>query len=475
MKNPSKTNTELIQDIASLKLRIQQLEQSESEHREVEAALKESEERYRIAIEASNDGVAIVQNDVHVYVNQAFLKMFRYKTLDEIVGKHKYCIVHPDDYERVLNYAEVRQKGNYAPIRYEFKGIRKNNTPIDIEVSVNTIMYKKKRAILAYLRDITERKRVEGELKESEERNRIVVDSSNDGIAIMKGELHLYVNQRFVEIFGYEEPSEIIGKSISKTVHPDDFPLVNNINMMRQRGEPVPARYEFKGIKKDGTPIYIEISATGTMYQGDPVSLVYFRDITDRKEAEEEITREREKLKTLSDNAPFGMVLIDKEGHFTYINRKFTELFGYNLSEIPDGRTWFGKAYPDPKYRHMAISTWIGDLGDVKPGDRKPRVFTVACKDGTQRIVQIIASVLSTGDYLMTCEDITELRKLENQLRQSQKMEAIGTLAAGIAHDFNNVLTGIIGFTEMVYEDLVSDSPEHKEIRTRIKRGTQGA
>jgi signal transduction histidine kinase/CheY-like chemotaxis protein len=122
----------------------------------------------------------------------------------------------------------------------------------------------------------------------------------------------------------------------------------------------------------------------------------------------------------------------------------------------------------------MAISTWIGDLGDVKPGDRKPRVFTIACKDGTQRIVQIIASVLSTGDYLMTCEDITELRKLENQLRQSQKMEAIGTLAAGIAHDFNNVLTGIIGFTEMVYEDLVSDSPEHKRLGLVLKGAHRG-
>jgi PAS domain S-box-containing protein len=281
MKNPSKANLELIKDIAALKLRIQELEQSESKHREVEAALKESEERYRIAIEASNDGVAIVQNDVHVYVNQAFLKMFRYKTLDEILGKHKYCIVHPDDYERVLNYAEIRQKGNYAPIRYEFKGIRKNKTPIDIEVSVNTIMYKKKRAILAYLRDITERKRVEGELKESEERNRIVIDSSNDGIAIMKGDKHLYVNQRFVEMFGYDDPSEVIGESNRKTVHPDDFLLVNNINSMRQRGEPVPARYEFKGIKKNSTPVYLEVSATGTRYRGDCVSLVYLRDITE--------------------------------------------------------------------------------------------------------------------------------------------------------------------------------------------------
>ena len=84
------------------------------------------------------------------------------------------------------------------------------------------------------------------------------------------------------------------------------------------------------------------------------------------------------------------MVLIDKEGHFTYINRKFTELFGYDLSDIPDGRTWFRKAYPDAEYRHTVISAWREDWGDAKPGEHEARVFTVTCKDGTQKIVQFI-------------------------------------------------------------------------------------
>lgn len=153
------------------------------------------------------------------------------------------------------------------------------------------------------------------------------------------------------------------------------------------------------------------------------------REITERKQAEAAITREREILKTLSDNAPFGMVLIDKENHFTYINRKFTELFGYTLSDIPDGRTWCRKAYPDAEYRHTVISAWKEDLGDTKPSEKKPNVFAVTCKDETRKIVQFIFSILVSGDYLMTCEDITELRQLENQLRQAQKMEAVGILA----------------------------------------------
>ncbi len=90
MKDPPKTNPELIKDISALKQRIQQLEQSGPDLKRVEEALKESEERYRIAVEASNDGIAIVQNDIHVYANPAFLNMFGYNALDEIVGKQRY-------------------------------------------------------------------------------------------------------------------------------------------------------------------------------------------------------------------------------------------------------------------------------------------------------------------------------------------------------------------------------------------------
>lgn len=181
--------------------------------------------------------------------------------------------------------------------------------------------------------------------------------------------------------------------------------------------------------------------------------------VTERKEVEAAIANEREKLQILSDNAPFGMVLISKGGHFTYINRKFTELFGYDLSDIPDGRAWFRKAYPDAEYRHTAISTWREDWGNAKPGASTLRVFSTTCTDGTQKVVQFATSLLVPGDYLMTCEDITEMRKLESQLRQGQKMEAIGTLTGGIAHDFNNILTAITGYAVLMQRKMDKPDP----------------
>ena len=147
--------------------------------------------------------------------------------------------------------------------------------------------------IVGVIIDVTERKGAEESLRESEERYRTAIEQSNDGIALVKGGLHIFVNQKMAEIFGYDRPEEIIGQPVAMLVHPDDRERVINLNRQRQKGESVPDKYEFKGRRKNGEPIYIEVSAAKTTYQGEAISLVYLRDITDRKRAEEA-------LKTLS-------------------------------------------------------------------------------------------------------------------------------------------------------------------------------
>ncbi len=183
-------------------------------------------------------------------------------------------------------------------------------------------------------------------------------------------------------------------------------------------------------------------------------------------EQQEEVSKYTRQLQTLSENAPFGMVMIDKDGTFKYINPKFRELLGYDLNDIPNGKTWFRKAYPDPTYRHHVISTWIDDLEGFKSGEKRPRTFTVTCKDGTEKIINFIPVQLETGENLMACEDITELKRaeeekavLQEQLRQSQKVEAIGRLAGGIAHDFNNLLTVIKGYSQLSSFELKEGDP----------------
>ena len=142
--------------------------------------------------------------------------------------------------------------------------------------------------------------KIEETLRESEERYRTAIEQSGDGVALVKGNRHLFVNQKMVEIFGYDRPEEIVGHPIDMMIHPDDQERVKDINRRRQKGEAVSQQYEFKGQRKNGEPIYIEVSASATTYQGDAVSLAYLRDITDRKRVEEALLESENKFKVLT-------------------------------------------------------------------------------------------------------------------------------------------------------------------------------
>jgi two-component system cell cycle sensor histidine kinase/response regulator CckA len=143
---------------------ISELSQTLCKRLETEKQLRESEERYRIAIEHSNDGVAIVRDGIHIYVNRRFSEIFGYENPGDLAGGPSEFIVHPEDREKVSNYARLRQMGESAPPHYEFKGIKKDGTSVYIEVSATTIVYKGVNAVLAYFRDITDRRRLEDEL-----------------------------------------------------------------------------------------------------------------------------------------------------------------------------------------------------------------------------------------------------------------------------------------------------------------------
>ena len=161
-----------------------------------------------------------------------------------------------------------------------------------------------------------------------------------------KNGLHQYVNRRFVEMFGYDTPEEIIGKPVAIIVHPDDRERVSSMSQRRWRGEPIPSRYEFNGITRDGRTIFIEVSATGTVYRNEPVLLVYLRDVTERKLAEEGLLRSHKELEQLNRVKTKAVNHISHElktplavimGNIRVLRRKMeTSELDANLKEILD-------------------------------------------------------------------------------------------------------------------------------------------
>ncbi len=283
--------------------------------------------------------------------------------------------------------------------------------------------------VIGIIRDVTQRKRAEARLIESEERYRIAIEHSNDGVGILKGDRHAYVNKRFLEIFGYDDPEEILNKSVFITVDPEDLAKVKAINQGRQRGEPVPSRYEFKGLRKDKSTIYVEISATGITYQGEPTSLVYLRDVTERKLAHDRLTESEIRYRTLFDSAS-SAILIVKDGRFIDCNQKALSVFGCTRDQIigkaadrfaspaRTGGTRGGQVMED--WTTAALS------GSTQPYEAKALRY-----DGTPFDAEVSLSRIELeGEYLLQAivQDITSRKETERELEtKSMRLEEVNT------------------------------------------------
>lgn len=138
-------------------------------------------------------------------------------------------------------------------------------------------------------RQMLMRREAESAQRESEERYRMAIEYSSDGVALIKDLRMLFINKKLASIFGYERRRELVGRPLANIVHPEEKERVLTISRLRQHGLPAPTRYDFKGVTKDGQSIYIAVSATAINYQGEPLNLVYLRDVTARRQAEEEI------------------------------------------------------------------------------------------------------------------------------------------------------------------------------------------
>ncbi|TET93039.1 MAG: PAS domain-containing sensor histidine kinase, partial [Desulfobacteraceae bacterium] len=282
-----------------------------------------------------------------------------------------------------------------------------------------------------------------------------------------------FVNDSQCKIAGYPK-NEIIGVNNRQYMDEENAKKVyQGFNRVYKTG--IPSKIlDWELIRKDGTKRFVEISVSLIKdSEGNPTGFRgILRDVTERKQAEEALKESEERFRILVEESPLGVSLIDKDGHYKYINPKFVEMFGYTLEDIPTGRVWFRKAYPDQKYRNKVISVWISNLNESKVGEHRPQTFTVTCKDGSEKIVQFRAVAMEVGDQFVICEDITEQQNLQAQLLQAQKMEAIGTLAGGIAHNFNNLLMSIQGNTSLMLLDTDSNHPHYQRL-TNIEKLVQ--
>ena len=441
-----------------LELRVKALEAQSVNGQQAEKALTESEEKFRSLAETSPAAIAIFIENRFVFVNTAWEKMSGYNEREALM-MDPYLLIHPDMREDIFQRGISRLKGEDVPSRYEAKCLTKNQKAKWIDMAVTLIQFDGKSGMLIVANDITERKKMEKKLRESEERYRSVVENSFEAIRVFNETRHLYANQACLDLLGYEwdELKRLDGWEI---VAPERREWTRQRGLRRLKGEAIPARVELPMIRKDGKKLIAEVVVSLVHMYGRPAISSCMRDITERKRAEEVVQRTKNELESIIDSVPALISYKDTSNQYLRINKAYCDLVKLSREDI-EGKT----AYDIVGDRELAEKYFKDDRDVIESGTPKRNIVEPMALDPkrtvrTDKFPYIDDEGNVTG-VIAFATDITsqldaeeEKQKLEAQLQHAHKMEAIGTLVGGIAHDFNNILGIIIGNTELALDDV---------------------
>jgi PAS domain S-box-containing protein len=301
-----------------------------------------------------------------------------------------------------------------------------------------------------------------------------LIEHSSDAIALVNevGAV-LYANPATARMVGLPV-SEIVGANVFRWVHDEDMPSfqTNFTRSLKHPGSPV--KNPFRLRHADGTWRFIE--SIGVSRLSDPAIrgvIINYRDVTESRRAGEALRLGEERFRQLTEQATDLIYNCDLEGFFTFVNRTATRLLNYTEQELL-GRHFLTLIRADYRERTRAFYQWQRDQ-NIRSSYFE---FPVVAKDGADiwigQSVQIVESNGRPVGIQAIARDITQRLALEEQLRQAQKMEAIGRLAGGVAHDFNNVLTAILGSADLLSMQLEPKDPRWEEadaIRRAAERG----
>jgi PAS domain S-box-containing protein len=258
-----------------------------------EQALRWSEQRFRDLFETSKDSILLVDQETGAIIgaNPAACRLYGYTPEEFITLRNTDVSAEPEKTE-----SAVLQSVQDVPLRLHRK---KDGTVFPVEISGGYFAEGNLRLHTAFIRDITERKRMEDALRESETKLRAIFDNSRDAIVVAKDKIHVLVNPAYVSLFGYESADEIIGTPLIDLIAPESRGLVIERIRKHAADEPVPPVYELTALKKDGTRFLMEATVSYYTVKGDQYILPIVRDITERRRAEQEaLAARRELLRT---------------------------------------------------------------------------------------------------------------------------------------------------------------------------------
>jgi len=383
-----------------------------TERKQAEEALRESEENFKALAENANDGIVIgtAEGGWHVYANRRAVEITGYP-IEELLKTRIRDLAHPDEFPKLTERYKERLAGLEVPKPYETALLNKDGIKVPIEISPSKTTWQNQPADMVILRDITERKRAEEALRESEERYRIITDRVDDIVWQLDLGLHfVYVSPAVKRVLGYTA-QEACGLYVVDLLDEDDLVRMREViqnRLERKTNFTVPSEYRMR--HKDGHWVDVEVLSSPLFdAEGHPTGFVGItRDIGMRKRAEEEY---RTILRTTMD----GFWIVDMQGHFLDVNDAYCCMVGYSRDELLTMRIPDVEAVEGPKETARRIQK-IMEVGEDRFETRD------RCKDG--KIIDMEVSVnymeVGSGRMFVFLRDITKRKKAEEVLMESE-------------------------------------------------------
>jgi PAS domain S-box-containing protein len=429
-----------------------------TERKQTETALRESQERYRLLVEESPDGIGIFQNDQLVFVNSTGVRILGAKTKEEVLGRKSAQIIYPDDRQTALERIRRRMAGDTTVYPAEVRYLRLDGTVIPMEVSAAPIVYQGKPAIQFIARDITDRRRAEEALQAERTLLRTLVDHLPVAAYVKDAAgRKTLVNPVEARNLGISSGAEALGKTDfdfypqaeAERLFADDQRVVRT-------GCPVLNREELS-TRPDGSQAWHLTSKVPLRdAAGRVTGLVGIGwDVTEHHRTEDQLRRQAAFLDAAND----AIYVLALDHTVTYWNAGAERLYGCSRAEalgrqIVELARWDASAFAASHAALLQQGVWSGEL---KRTSRAGKEQVILCRWTLLRDEQG-----RPKEVLAINSDVTETRQLETQFLRAQRLEGIGALAGGIAHDLNNILAPILMTASLLRETVTS--PESRAI-----------
>lgn len=443
------------------------------ERRQAETALKASEEKYRLLFETAQEGVFIAQDAMIRFVNPSTLRIIGVAR-EEALSKPFTEFIHPDDRALVLESHKRRLSGEEFAQAYAIRLLGGAGETKWVELNSTLTSWDDKPATLVSMVDITEKKAAEDLLRKSEARYRAVFNSAGAGIFLADAQGGLLdFNHAFTTMLD-ADPGELVGRAVNDLLYEDDQKRFEKGRGFLLQGALDASHTETRFVQRDGSVVWGDLFVTAiTDPQGGCEAVIcVVVDVTGLKRAQEALRKSEFRFRSIYDHAPIMMHSVDHQGVLRNVNDQWLRVMGYTRDEVV-GAVLDAIVTPE---RGKGLDTAGASAGGTGAGEIRTHWVK---KDGVH-IEVVVDSVMmedpSWGEVtLSVVRDVTQQMTLERQLRQSQKMEAVGALAGGIAHDFNNLLTVILGYSDLMIAEHVGGPEWGAELEVMRKAARGGA